>query len=192
LTASELLGDTPTPHPLGAPERVALHAFAIAKGPTLDHGDGWECRHGPECPNRTRVGALHATIEEALAGAPRFALRAAQLTMSREADDLSTEVLRFVDRLEPIHIVCLDGFLDACFDYRARGCHIADAYEQLCHGEGSGRAWDTVRQHREEFGAQAALLPGTSREGELFAFTSACRELSMTSVETIAVDSASI
>jgi hypothetical protein len=112
--------------------------------------------------------------------------------MSREADDLSSDVLDFVGRLEPIHVVCVDGFLDACYDYREQGCDIPDAYEQLCRGEGTGEAWDTVRLHRRDFGAQAALLPSASGDGRLFAFTAACKRLAMSSVDTISVDSANL
>ena len=175
----------PRPHELGQPEPSEVDAFAIGLGPTLDFADGWDHAHGAECENRAVASELFPTEREARLAVRAYTLNRCGKIFRHWPPETTYRIFSQLDGFEPVHVVHVKGTVAACYDYRELGCEIKDAFAQLRQGAGRGDAWNRVRSHRALYGAHAARLPGSTREGHLFAFLTACTDLAMTSVAEV-------
>ena len=172
------------PHELGLPQRTEIDAFAIGLGASMDLAHGWDCENGAECVNRAYAGELFPTEAEARAAVRRYILDRCRQMFPHWEPAYTYKMLSDRDGLEAVHILRVEGAIDACYDYREAGCQLHDAFEQLRLGAGKSEAWSIARNNRSNHGALSARLPGATTEGHLFAFLTGCDDLRVTSVDT--------
>jgi hypothetical protein len=172
------------PHELGLPGRAIVDAYSIGLGPSLDLAHGWDCPNGAECVNRAFAGELFPTEAEARSAVKNYMLDVCRQMFGRRDAIRTYRELSRADGFEPVHILRVEGELEACHDYRQLGCQLQNAFEQLRQGAGAGDAWSMARENRRHYGALTARLPGKTSEGLLFAFVSGCADLEVTSVTT--------
>lgn len=173
---------TPNHHPLGEPQEIELDHFALSLDPVLDRAEGWDCPNGMYCTNRACVGKLHNTIDQARDYLLTHSLEWTKQVLNIRPRNLAARALTAEGPLPHFHLVHVEGVVVG-YDYRASGCQIPNAFDQLWHQEGRGPAWRRVLAHRARYGAHAAALPGRTSGGFLFAFLTGCDDLEMTSVD---------
>ncbi len=154
---------------------LPIDAAVLCDYDGLDPAGLWCDCNRPLCPHAAYLVELFPTVAAARDHARRRAERFAEEAISSRREK--------VLRSHRIYIRWLSSTKARGHDYRASGCGIADAIEQLRQGRGHEPAWREIKRQQVEEGADGALLNSDrTQEGLLFIYANALERLELSDV----------